>query len=379
MRVLYFIEGDGGGAVNHALALARLLPNKEIDTNVFFFLAGPSLKDADALHLNYRMVSRRSAIDPLLMWELLNSIQKDNIDILHTHTITGNFYARLACRISPRPLVCLTTVHSHVVDELKGKADISAKDRLMYLREMSTYRLADFFITVSDALKGRLMDSGVEEDKIEVIPNGVTVPNLSRQDECAAVIRREFGVDDGQILFTAVGRLVPLKNHDLFLDAARIVSGVLPNSKFLIVGDGPLRGHLEVKAKALGIADRTLFTGWRHDVRDILAATDIYVISSVVEGLNLSVLEAMANQIPVLGTRVKGIRELIEDDLTGLLVPSRNTLAMADCMTRLGRDDHLRERLGKAGRALVKKTYSVDRMVERTASLYRRVYNEVAR
>lgn len=370
MKILYFVEGNGGGAVSHVLNLAKALPKDRMGHLVFFFLGGPSVKDAEDLGLSYKLVPRKSCVDLALLRTLLKTIAEEEADIIHTHTITGNFYARLAKLLCPRSAIALTTVHSHIIDELRASVKITVKDRVMYLREICTRPVVDHFISVTEEIKQRLVQSGVQDKRITVINNGVQCEYMSNGDIDKGLLRKEFDIKEEEVIVSTIGRLVPLKNHHLFLKAARLVRESLPSSRFLIVGDGPLLHAMKEEAEKLGLLEAVIFTGWRHDVKRILSITDIYVICSSIEGLNLSVLEAMASAKPVVGTNVRGISELVKDHETGILVPPDDANALAKSILKLAKNEELCIRMGMMGRELIGREYSIQQMVDKTIKVY---------
>jgi glycosyltransferase involved in cell wall biosynthesis len=187
-------------------------------------------------------------------------------------------------------------------------------------------------------------------------------------------IRKELDFEEGDVVIGAIGRLVALKNYDLLLKAAEILSEQNAQVKLLIIGDGPLFNSLNSMAEDLGIKDRVRFTGWRNDIENLMPAIDIYAIASgAPEGLNISVLEAMAFEKPVVGTNISGISEPVINNESGLLVSPSDCEALADGLRRLVRDPESRERMARRGRERIKERYSVDRMVQRTSELYRKL------
>jgi glycosyltransferase involved in cell wall biosynthesis len=160
----------------------------------------------------------------------------------------------------------------------------------------------------------------------------------------------------------------------LLIKAAKRLSKESDNIKFLIVGDGPLFKSLNAMAVDMGIEDRVRFTGWRNDIENLMPAIDIYAIASRgPEGLNLSVLEAMAFEKPVVGTDISGISEIVIDSESGVLVPPSDFESLADGLLRLVREPESRKRMARRGRELVEERYSVDRMVASTFELYRKL------
>jgi glycosyltransferase involved in cell wall biosynthesis len=257
---------------------------------------------------------------------------------------------------------------------LKGKGTFGLWDWLLWTREKLAWSKVDHFICVSDALRRRLLLNGVPDDRISVVVNGVEVPDLTAREKHRKSVREELSLQDDEILATTVGRLVPVKNHILFLQAARDVVKK-KKVRFLIVGDGVLFHALKTKTKAWNLADSVFFTGWRDDVDRILCATDIYVITSVVEGLNLSVLEAMACGMPIVGTDVKGISDIVVDKKNGFLVPLNDVDTLANAILTLADNKELSERMGRSGRQLAEQKYSVQTMVDNTARVYEDLFS----
>lgn len=377
MKVLYLIEGDGGGAVTHVLTLARELIKKDIDPVIAFLLPGHSIEAAETLGLNYRLIPKKRVPDPSLPWRILRLLRREKVDILHTHTIRGNFYGRVARFLHNQPLISVTTVHSHIADELRGQMDFGLRDRLLCKREIHTSRFVDHFICVSSKLRDRLLLNHILASKITVIENGVELPDLSFSNLYNESLRREFAIGDDEVVVGIIGRLVPVKNHHLFVKAAKQISKVRANIKFLIIGDGILLNSLKRKVVELGIGERVIFTGWRDDIQKILCALDIYVICSIVEGLNISVLEAMACGKPVVGTNVKGISEIIVDNETGCLVTSNDVTALAATVMRLANNKRERVEMGLKGRWLIAEKYSVQTMIDRTLEVYKNLYSNL--
>ncbi len=375
MNILYVIEGDGGGAVSHVLALARGLSEMGVSVRIAFMCDGPAVTEAGKLGLSFSVVNKTMPLDIRPVLKLLSVLEKHGIDIIHSHTIRGNFYARITALLHRKPVLCVTTVHSHIVDELKGERTFGIWDWLLWVREKLTWVRVDRFICVSDKLKKRLLSEGVPSDKIAVIENGVELPDLRVAENENRSVREELSIDNDEIVVVTIGRLVPVKNHILFLKAAREVTRQKKNVRFLVVGDGVLLDSLRAKAKEWNLKERVIFAGWRNDVQRLLCATDIYVICSFVEGLNLSVLEAMAHGVPIVGTDVKGVSDIVVDKETGFLVELNNVDRLANAILALAGNRELSERMGKNGRQLVEERYSVQAMVDNTARVYEALYS----
>jgi glycosyltransferase involved in cell wall biosynthesis len=230
-------------------------------------------------------------------------------------------------------------------------------------------RSVSLFVAISTAIRDILLAFGVPLERLRLVPSGV---DFARAPEGAgAAVRREFGVARGQPLVGNVGALVDHKGQRYLVEAAALVLRERPDARFAIVGEGELESDLKARAKALGLGDRLLFTGFRRDVPAILEALDLFVMSSHLEGLGTIVLDALAAGKPVVGTRAGGIPEIIEHESHGLLVPPRDAAALAAAILRVLADPALAARLASQGRARALEGFSADAMVAGNLAVYR--------
>jgi glycosyltransferase involved in cell wall biosynthesis len=198
-------------------------------------------------------------------------------------------------------------------------------------------------------------------------------------------LRAEFGFEPGDVVFVCVARFAAQKAHDVLLKALRraVDTGLEhdgPPIRLLLVGGDPFgdgKERAEALAGELELGDSCVFAGIRHDVPRLLAASDVFTMSSLWEGLGLVFLEAMATSIPVLATGVSAVPEVVVQGETGLLVPPAEVEPLAEAMLRLARDPALRESLARAGRARVEREFGLDRMVDQTLGIYRELIDGV--
>jgi glycosyltransferase involved in cell wall biosynthesis len=226
-------------------------------------------------------------------------------------------------------------------------------------------------VTLSEGMRKGILDvgSGVPPEHVVAIPYGVDVAAYQPAAALAAAARTSLGAGPSDRLVVAVGRLHEQKRFDLLLEA---FAAAPAGTRLAIVGTGSLQGDLEAKAKSLGVAGRVRFAGFRSDVPAVLAAADLFALSSDDEGLPMVVLEAMASARAVVATDVGSVRDLVEDGETGLVVPRRDPAALGAAMAALLEDDGRRRRMGKAGRARVAERYPVERCVAETEAYLRR-------
>jgi glycosyltransferase involved in cell wall biosynthesis len=214
------------------------------------------------------------------------------------------------------------------------------------------------------------MSSSVEfpRERIRVIRNGIDTSRFNPARRETA--RHRLGLREEDVAIGAVGRLVPVKDQATLLAALSQLKKEGAPFRAFLAGDGPLLDGLSAQARDGGIADQIVFLGARADIEDVLAAYDVFVLSSVSEGLSNTILEAMSTGLPVVATRVGGADELVEHDHTGVLVPPSDSPAMAAAIRRLLENQQLRKSMGAAGRRRAETEFSLTRMIASYEDLY---------
>lgn len=298
---------------------------------------------------------------PALAWTCSRRLRGRRIDLVHSHRYKENLMTTLVARmLSIRRTV--TTVHG--IPEINPKARL--RGRLVRAIDRLNVRACfDSVVAVSAEMRTELLDwFRVPQDRVRLIYNGIAVP-------AAADIADTEGGDDVHI--GTVGRLVPVKGHRLFLELAANLHRRYPNVRFSILGDGPVKAQLMADTERLGIGDRVAFVPAQADPRPYYRDLDIYVNTSLHEGLPLSVLEAMACGKPVVAARVGGIPEVIRHGQDGFLIDGRRAHAFAACCARMIDEPALRRSMGRTARARIVATFGRERM----AADYRRLYEEL--
>jgi len=301
---------------------------------------------------------------------LKEELKNRKIDVLHSHRYKENILAALLKKEGlTRYLV--QTVHG-LGEEFKGFQKIKI---ILYslLNNYFTRRYFNKIIAVSNDIERQLKDK-FKADCLTTVHNAVKTENI-RPAHSNSEVRRELKIDDSQPVIGTAGRLVPIKGYDIFLSAAKIILEDTPRAVFLLAGDGPLKEELQQQALSLGIEKNVRFLGFREDIIDILNCLDIFVMSSHHEGIPMILLEAMALQKPVVSTAVGGVKEVIEDNLSGLLVKpgDEKSLALA-CLIVLNRPD-TREKLSRGAIGRIEEEYSVEVQRARLLNLYRGMVN----
>jgi glycosyltransferase involved in cell wall biosynthesis len=233
------------------------------------------------------------------------------------------------------------------------------------------YRQVDCFICASEAIRRMLVADGVPAAKTVTVHEGI---DLGRVDAAPpANVHEELWLPHQAPLVGNVAALAPHKGQRHLVEAAALVLRQVPDARFVICGEGELRPALERQIKDHRLEKHVLLLGFRPDVLSLHKAFEIFAMSSVSEGLGTSLLDAMASGKPIVATSVGGIPEVVVDGVTGLLVPPRDHHAMAAAIVRLLKDAALRDRMGAAARALVRKKFSAERMVQETLRVYERL------
>jgi glycosyltransferase involved in cell wall biosynthesis len=301
----------------------------------------------------------RGPWDWRVVTELLAVCKRENVAVWHGHDYKTNALGLVLKRVWPMRTV--TTVHGWV--HHTSRTPIYYKiDRLC----LSRYERV---ICVSEDLFDECVANKVRPDRCVLLENAIDTEEYVRRRPVAEAKAR-LGFPVGCFLLGGVGRLEPEKAFDLLLRAARglVDSGV--DARVVVLGEGGDRGRLEALAGELGIADRVSLPGWQADVRDYFEAMDLFVLSSLREGLPNVLLEAMAMEVPCVATRIAGIPRLIPDGRSGRLVPPDDVGALTAAVLDLARDPDLRDQFRKAGRRTVETRYSFPVRMRKLAGVY---------
>ena len=299
--------------------------------------------------------------DPRPLVALVQAIHRHDIDVVHTHLAGGDFVGGLAARLTGRPTVA--TLHS----VYGGRARLRPARRR--LANFATRRLADRAIAVSHAVEESFL-AGLDlpPDRVRIlasVPNG---PRLAATHD-RSLKRAELGLADGPVACTA-SRLTETRDHATLLRALAEVCRQHPTLTVLIVGDGPVAPELARLSRELGLQRAVRFLGTRHDALQIMAASDVFLHPTLLEGLGMAVLEAMSLGVPVAASRVPSIEELIRDNVSGLLVGPRDVAGWQAALLRLLSSVDLRRTLGQEGRRIVASRSDPDAWWRAIESIY---------
>jgi glycosyltransferase involved in cell wall biosynthesis len=388
MRVVRLITRlNVGGPSIQAITLSQRLASRGFDTLLVHGRLGEGegdmrylLSDGDKVRYVSALRRRVAPLHDLVAFvRILQILRAARPHIVHTHMAKAGALGRLAAAIYNRtsgrraPARVVHTYHGHV---LEGYFE-SQTATFFTWTERQLARLADAIVAISPQIRNELVDQFRigRADQYRVVPLGFDLAELIAIDDAArrrarTVLQSELDISAGAHVVTTVGRLTAIKQHRLFLEAARHIASRDPAAIFLIAGDGELRQDLERIARELGVADRSRFLGWRRDLATIYAATDVFLLTSRNEGTPVALIESLAAGVPGVSTDVGGVRDVIDSDSVGLLAPFGDASALAEHVITLLAEPARRRAIGARGRAAVAARYHVDRLVNDIEALY---------
>jgi glycosyltransferase involved in cell wall biosynthesis len=246
-------------------------------------------------------------------------------------------------------------------------------NKLLLALDKSTNRFARHIIAVAASCREFLIQhESIPAEKITLVPNAIDLRRFTPGTISRTESRLKLALPPDVPVIAGVGRLNPQKNFSLFLDIAAALSPRFPTLRFLLAGEGPEEEMLREKAAQLGLADRIVFAGYVADTREVYAAADFLLMPSRFEGLPMTLLEAMAMNLPVVASKLDGIAEVITDGEDGLLAAPGDAAAFTERLTRLLESPGLSAQLGTAARAKIEARFSVERMTTAVESIYDR-------
>jgi glycogen(starch) synthase len=370
-----------GGIARHCNGLAKALAHNghEVHVVTLDFPGTPDYEETDGIKI-YRAATELGHPN-FLTWALLfnHFIEKKiadvsgkvDFDVVHVHDWLTAFAGISSKHQMEKSLVA--TIHGTEVGRAQGlhNPDSFTIDGIEW---WTTYE-ADKIIVTSGSMKAEIQGHfHLPQEKIEIIPNGIDPKKYNASIDRSAV-RGRYGVNPHEKLVLCVGRLVPQKGMEYLIRAAPRIAGRYPEAKFIIVGEGWLRGHLEYIARSTGHQWKITFTGWipDHELVALLNSADVLVVPSIYEPFGIVALEGMAAGVPVVASDVGGLAEIIEHERTGILAYSRNPESIAWAVGRVLSDPDHSKWLVQNAREMVQKAYSWEAIAMRTAEVYKRV------
>jgi glycosyltransferase involved in cell wall biosynthesis len=378
VRVLrLFSRLNVGGPSIHVIVLTAGLAARGYETRLLVGYEGQREGDLDDFARQngvsfIRIPGLGREVRPLsdlrVVWRLYRAMREFAPHIVHTHTAKAGFVGRVAARLAGVPVI-VHTFHGHVLRGYFG----TVKTAVYRWLERRLAASSSALIAVSEAVKRDLVEMRVAGDaKIRVIELGLPLAELSGALPRGG-LRKEAGISDSACLIGIVGRLAPIKDVHVFLEAAALVAAAEPLARFAIVGDGELRSDLERRARELGLGERVHFYGWRRDMPAIYGDLDVVVNCSRNEGTPVALIEALTAGRPVVATRVGGTPDVLRGGELGRLVPPADAPALAQGILDTVRDLAACRTRASVVRTAVLAKYSTDRLASDMDALYRQL------
>jgi glycosyltransferase involved in cell wall biosynthesis len=367
-----------GGPAIHTILLTRDLNDGASFTSTLV-TGSPSEHEGDMADL-----ARANAVQPILLPALgreisplddlvslarmVRLVRQIRPDVVHTHMAKAGTVGRLAAQVCGVPLI-VHTYHGHVFHSYFGPL----KTRVFLTIERALGLRTHRIVVVGDRQRDEIASYRVApRSKLVPIRLGLELAPFLTAERARGELRAELGIAPETPLVGIIARLVPIKAHEDFFQAALTVRAALPDTQFLVIGDGERRAELEQLVRTLGLAESVRFLGWRRDLVRLYADLDVVALASRNEGSPVVLIEALAAARPVVGTAVGGVPEVVLNGETGLTVPSSDPSALAEGILKLLNDRPLGEQLGAAGRRHVYPRYDSSRLVDDMRALYLR-------
>jgi glycosyltransferase involved in cell wall biosynthesis len=377
LRVLQVIDGlRFGGAQTVLLALLRLSRSRGLETyvaNAGRRYDAQTVAQARALSDGLVLHSGRALWDARALVRLVRAIRRRDIDVVHAHLAGAEVLGGWAARLTRRPVV--TTLHSVYEGRLRGQGGFPPVRRR--LADHATRRLADHVIAVSGAVKDSYVSElGLPPDKVTVVRNAIAQPAVPSGFDRSAK-RGELDVGAGPLI-VSLSRLTAARDHATLLRAIPAVRARYPSLRVLILSDGPRAEPLRALTRELGLEGPVRLLGFREDAFEIVASCDVFVHPTFVEGLPTALLEAMGLGVPVVASRVAGTEEVLEDEVSGVLVDPGDVAGWEGALTGLLGSPDRRRRIAEEGRRRAAADFDSERWIRQIEAIYRRVARDSA-
>ncbi|MEC7850446.1 MAG: glycosyltransferase family 4 protein [Candidatus Neomarinimicrobiota bacterium] len=359
-----------GGAQDNTLYTVELLDKEKYDISLCCNLDGELVeraKKVEAVKLFDipflgREVSPYRDIRAFL--SLYKLFKEEDFTIIHTHSSKAGLLARLAAVLNKTPIV-IHTIHGFAFNDFMNGLK---KNFFIYLEKLLA-KWTDVLITVSNLNKKKIIDLNIaHENKIKNIYSGIDLSLFTnkRNDE----FRKELNLENDHLLLGSVGRLSNQKDPITMIEAFGIISKPFPNAHLALVGDGELKGKILEKIDQLKLNDRIHLTGNKNNPWSVYHSMDLFIMSSIYEGLGRSITEALSCGVPVVCTDVEGVPEIVRDNITGILVRPKDSNKLADAIIRTLNDMETAKKMAEEGRRFVNDNFDVNKMVNDIDSIY---------
>ena len=313
------------------------------------------------LDIDITRLNTLNILNPSLILRLAKIFRQENIHVLHSYLFAANMRGRISGWLVRVPVI---------ISGQRSTDDWRRKWHSIF--DKTTSFMVDKYISNSTAGSNALIKRDkISYSKIITIPNGIDTERFKivSKDKIQS-LRRDMNIRENEFVVGTVCRLQPVKDLHTFLLAASIVRKKIPNAKFIIVGDGSLREELEIFAYEHNLSENVVFTGFQNDITLFIPTFDVFVLTSLWEGMPVSILEAMASGKPVVATNVGSVAELVEPNKSGILISPKDFVMLANSIIQLLEDDKTRINMGSNARKRAERYFALDKMVDDIQNVY---------
>ncbi len=363
-NILHLTETSEPGGSETVLAyIAKHLDPKHYRSSVCLLNEGWLSGHLKKIGVDYTIIENKRSFDPIFLSQLTRLIKRERIDLVHTHEFGMNVYGSIAARVCFVPMI--GTIHSRLYFTEKKRRMLAYKLAIALCSQMVTV-CEDLRMFMHEKLRLR------NANKIVTIYNGIDLEKYAIKSSFGKLCS-QLSIPAGTLVAGTVGSLFKVKGIPYLLEATKKVVSHFPNFRLLIAGEGDQESVLKQKTLSLGLEQTVSFLGFRNDIPELLNLFDIYICSSISEGLSLSILEAMAAGKPVVATQVGGNPELVIPGKNGFLVSPGDPYALAEKILILLKDKNLRELMGRTGKKIAEEKFSLEKMVKNYQNLYEKL------
>jgi glycosyltransferase involved in cell wall biosynthesis len=358
-----------GGAEIQLLTLVKGLDKKQFDAVVAVFYRGREL-DRNFEHVKgvpVFFLEKKNRFDFFYLSRFAGLIKSANFDIIQPYNVSARLIGIIAAKIAHIPYI--------VVTERTARALYSSFGSRVY-QFFETYAMRHVTVLVANSKAGRhyALSRGLEPKRTLVIYNGIDPKRLERKDHMN--VRLRYGISPKRQIVGTISRIEEQKDPRTLIDTAKLVTKRLPDTCFMLVGDGPLLSEMQTLAKVKGVSDKVIFTGYQVNIADFLKEMNVFVLcSKKIEGCSNSIIEAMAMGKPVVATDVGGTKEIIKHGENGFLVEPENPAQLAEAILKLLTKKQMSRRMAERARMCALENFSQRTMI----SAYEKLYKDLAR
>jgi len=365
LRILHVETGMNlyGGALQVHYLLQGLANREDIESVLVCpkdsAIAEAAMGNVKTLHA----VPMKGDLDLLFIPRLMSIIKKENPDIIHLHSRRGaDILGGIAAKLTGKR--CILTRR---VDNPENRVWASVK-----------YRFYDRIITISEGIREVLVSEKIPSHKITCVHSAVDVELYSQTCDREWFLK-EFGLKETSRVCGTIAQFIDRKGHHFLIRAIPEILKAVPEAVFMFLGKGPMEDQLKSQCRELGIENHVLFAGFRDDLDRIMGCLDLVIHPALMEGLGVSLLQAAAAGVPIVGTRTGGIPEIVRDGVNGYLLPPANVRSITDTVTKIFANRELAANFGENGRAIAFRSFSIESMVGGNLGMYREMMSEQSR